>query len=84
MSSWDKLLQRILTLSNDLRFDELRKVLEAYGYELNAPRGGGSHVTFRKPGCSPITVPRHEPIKKVYVMMVRDIVESEASNNENR
>ena len=27
MSKWDKLLTRIYTLSKDLRFDELRKVL---------------------------------------------------------
>ena len=26
----------------------------------------------------PITIPKHEPIKKVYVEMVRQIVESEA------
>lgn len=84
MSSWDKLLQSILTLSNDLRFDALRKVLEAYGYELRAPRSGSSHVTFRKPGCAPITIPRHDPIKKVYVMLVRDVVESEANDHENR
>lgn len=83
MSQWDKLLKRILTLSKDLRFDELRKVLEDYGYEMNTPRGGSSHYTFRKPGCQPITIPKHEPIKKVYVEMVRQIVESEVSNNEN-
>ena len=83
MSQWDKLLKRILTLSKDLRFDELRKVLENYGYEMNTPRGGSSHYTFRKPGCQPITIPKHEPIKKVYVEMVRQIVESEVSNNEN-
>ena len=83
MSAWDKLLQRILKLSNDLRFDELRKVLESYGYEMKAPRSGSSHFTFRKVGCAPITIPRHEPIKKAYVMMVREVVESEASNCEN-
>lgn len=83
MTKWDKLLAKILTLSKDLRFDELRKVLESYGYEMHAPRGGSSHYTFRKPGCQPITIPKHEPIKKVYVEMVRQIVESEASNNEN-
>ena len=66
-----------------MRFDELRKVLESYGYEMHSPRGGSSHATFRKPGCNPITIPKHEPIKKVYVEMVRQIVESEASNNEN-
>ena len=83
MTKWDKLIAKILTLSKDLRFDELRKVLESYGYEMHAPRGGSSHYTFRKPGCQPITIPKHEPIKKVYVEMARQIVESEASNNEN-
>lgn len=82
MSSWEKLLSRILSLSNDLRFDELKKVLEEYGYEMKSPRGGGSHCTFRKAGCMPITIPKHEPIKKVYVEMVKEIVESEAKNHE--
>ncbi len=45
-----KLIIRICNLSKDLRFDELRKVLESYG--------------------------------KVYVEMVRQIVESEAKNDE--
>ena len=43
---------------------------------------GGSHYTFRKKGCMPITIPKQEPIKKVYVEMVRQIVESEAKNDE--
>lgn len=75
MSKWDKLLARICALSKDIRFDELRKVLESYGYEMNAPRSGSSHYTFRKKGCRPITIPKHEPIKKVYVEMVKQIVE---------
>ena len=82
MSAWDKLLNRIGNLSNDLRFDELRKVLEAYGYTMNQPRGGSSHHTFRKAGCAPITIPKHEPIKRVYVEMVRQVVESEVDSNE--
>ena len=82
MSKWDKLIARICNLSKDLRFDELRKVLESYGYELNAPRGGSSHYTFRKQGCMPIKIPKHEPIKKVYVELVRQVVESEAKNDE--
>ena len=82
MSKWDKLITRICNLSKNLRFDELRKVLESYGYEMNAPRSGSSHYTFRKEGYMPITIPKHEPIKKVYVVMVRQIVESEAKNDE--
>lgn len=77
MSKWDKLLARIQNLSSDLRFKELQKVLESYGYTLHAPRGGSSHYTFRKQGRMPITIPKHEPIKKIYVEKVREIVEME-------
>ena len=59
MSKWDKLLKRISNLSKDLRFDELRKVLESYGYTMYSPRSGSSHYTFRKIGCQPITIPKH-------------------------
>ena len=82
MSKWDKLIARICSLSKDLRFTQLQKVLETYGYRMDAPRSGSSHYTFRKSGCMPITIPKHEPIKKVYVEMVREIVESEAKNDE--
>ena len=82
MSEFDKLIQEILSLSKDLRFQELKKVLEFYGYVMTAPNSGSSHYTFRKAGCNPITIPKHEPIKKVYVQMVKDIVEAE--NNENK
>lgn len=82
MSRWDKLLSRILSLSKDMRFNELKKVLESYGYEMNAPKSGSSHYTFRKPGKNPITIPKHEPIKKIYVEMVREVVEESAHEND--
>ena len=82
MSQWDKLLKRILSLASDLRFEEIRKVLESYGYVMNAPRGGSSHCTFRKAGEYPITIPRHDVIKKVYVEMVKMIIEREVAKND--
>lgn len=82
MSQFDKLINEILSLSKDLRFDEVRKVLEYFGYTMNTPRGGSSHYTFRKEGCMPITIPKHEPIKKVYVKMVKEIVEAELHDKE--
>ncbi len=51
MSKWDKLLVRICKLSKDIRFDELRKVLESYGYMMNSPRTGSSHY-IQKTGMS--------------------------------
>ena len=82
MSKWDKLLSRILSLSKDMRFGELKKVLESYGYEMNAPRSGGSDYTFSKPGRNPITIPKHESVKKIYVDMVREVVEESAHEND--
>ena len=60
-----------------MRFAELKKVLQSYGYSVSQPKGGSSQYTYRKPGCKPITIPNHEPIKIVYVRMVKEIVESE-------
>lgn len=80
MSQWEKLIKKILNLSNDVRFDELRKIIESYGYVMTSPRGGSSHYIFRKAGHNPITIPKHEPIKLVYVKLVKNMLEEE--NNE--
>lgn len=80
MKKWDKVLMRIYTLSNDLRFEEIKKVLVSYGYTIHSPKSGSSHYTFRKSGCYPITIPKHEPIKRIYIELVRDVVESEDKN----
>lgn len=77
MSKFDKLIKEILSLSKDLRFSELKKVLEYYGYTMESPRSGSSHFTFRKKGCNPITIPKHEPIKRIYVQKVKEIVEAD-------
>ena len=82
MSKWDKLISRIYSLSKDMRFSELRKILESCGYIMYAPRSGSSHYTFRKPGKNPITIPKYEPIKRVYVEMVRKVVEESMDEND--
>ncbi len=83
MSQYGKLIERIQKLDKNLRFDEIRNVLKKLGYDMRSPSGGSSHMTFRKAGCSPITIPVHEPIKKIYVMMVKDAIESEENSEEN-
>ena len=83
MSKWEKLLTKIITLSGEVRFDELRKVLESYGYEVRGSGTGGSHYTFRKEGCNSITIPKQRAVKKVYVEMVKQVIEREEKSNEN-
>lgn len=77
MSKWDKLLQRVCSLSADVRFEELKKILEEYGYTVSSPSSGSSHYTFRKKGKPPITIPKHKTIKKVYISMVKEVIEGE-------
>ena len=37
MSRFMKLLMRIKAMSKDMRFEEVRKVLETYGYKMSSP-----------------------------------------------
>lgn len=82
MSKWDKLILRIKSLDKNMRFEELQKVLEAYGYKMERPKGGGSHCSFRKQRERTITIPRHDTTKTVYVLMVKDVIEKEEKKNE--
>lgn len=82
MSTFDKLLQKIKSLDKNMRFDEIRKVMETYGYTMCGPSGGSSHKTFRKPGRNPVTIPQHEPIKKIYIILVKEAIEKEEQEEE--
>ena len=75
MSKFEKLLQKIKQLDKGLRFDEVKSVLLSYGYVLRFPHNGSSHATFRKEGYDSITIPTHEPIKRIYVLLVKDAIE---------
>ena len=77
MSQFYKLLQRIRSMDKNLRFDELRKILEFYDYVMDGPADGSSHKTFRKKGRTPITIPFDTPVKIAYVKKVRDAIENE-------
>ena len=50
---------------------------ERYWNPMQGAGKGSSHFTFRKKGCPPVTIPKNEPIKRPYVEMVRDVIESE-------
>ena len=50
---------------------------------MYSPQGGSSHFTFRKKGYASITIPKQKPIKKVYIELVREIVEQEEKDEKN-
>jgi hypothetical protein len=82
LSQWDKLIQEILSLNKNLRFEDLTKALTRIGYRQNQPRGGSSHYTFRKIGKTSITLPKATPMNKAYIELVRTaIIEYENEGN---
>jgi len=76
LSQWDKLIEEILKLNRNLRFNDLAKALEKMGYIMKQPKGGSSHYTFRKKNCMPITLPKSKDpqMDVVYIRIVRDVV----------
>lgn len=74
MSQWDKLINEILNKNPNLRFEALAKALKKMGYTEHQPKKGSSHYTYRKTGCMPITLPKHTPMNKAYIELVREAV----------
>ena len=74
MSQWDKLIAAILAKDKSLRFEDLKKALLRMDYTVEQPRGGSSHYTFRKTGCMPITIPKHQPLNRAYIDLVSEAV----------
>ena len=74
MSRFDKLLDDILMLNKNLRFEDLVKALKRIGYVQSPSKSGGSHHTFKKEKCIPITIPKSKYMDIVYIRMVREAV----------
>ena len=77
MAKADKLLARLLRGTSDANFTfaDLRRVLLRLGFEERLPGGGSSHHTFAHPAVpSILTVPKHKPLKPVYVRKARALI----------
>ena len=65
MGRKEELLDRLRNNPNNVRFEELDKLLSWYGFERR--QGKGDHYIYKRKGCRPLSVPRHRPVGKVYV-----------------
>lgn len=74
VSSKDKLLKNMQNNPKNVSFEDLKKLLKAYGFELRSI--SGSHHTFKK-DSQRITIPYNKPIKEIYVKMVLKFIQGE-------
>jgi predicted RNA binding protein YcfA (HicA-like mRNA interferase family) len=59
-------------MGNEVRFPEVRRILERKGYVLARIRG--SHHMFIKPGEFPVSVPVHQgKVKSIYVRKIEKL-----------
>ena len=72
MSQLEKALQKLFSLPKEMRYEELKSILERFGFA--GTESGSSHITYRKDGYPNITIPRHGNIHRVYVKMIRDVI----------
>ena len=81
MSKKDKIIERVLSVSNDITFEELTRFLKIFGYFLyNKGKTSGSRVIFKDDTDSKIYMHKPHPsniVKKVYIVEIIDILVKE-------
>ena len=75
MGRLEKLLAKMRRFPPEMRYEEVAKVLEAFGFVEH--RSSGSHHVFYREGCPPLTVPRHRGrvVKATYLKLVLELLE---------
>lgn len=75
MSKYEKLIKDLENNPKNARIETLIKLLESVGYQTF--NKGSSHYQFRKSGRDLITIPRHRPVKIIYVKIAIKAVKDE-------
>lgn len=70
--------RRLAARINDVRFEEIERLLRLYGWELDTIRG--SHHVFKRSGDRLIAVPYRRP--RILAVYVRQILEATEEDDE--
>lgn len=74
MPDIDKLIEKMKRQPNGIRFQELKRVLEYYGYKMKN-NSGTSHRNFINNEGRVITIKKENPLKAVYIKDVLKRIE---------
>jgi hypothetical protein len=73
MTAAAKTLGRMRNNPTGWRIEDLKTVAARFNIEYRQP--GTSHVTFRHPSGTKLTVPARKPIKPIYVRMFLELID---------
>lgn len=76
-----KKIKKVINNKKNVDISALKSLLEELGYKEFKP--GGSHFTYRKTGCTPITIPFKKPVKEVYIKNLCKVLELECYYEQN-
>lgn len=76
MASKDKLLKKIANNPKNVKFEDLKKLLQWYGFLHVSTHG--SHHKFKKEGKS-IVLPYKKPVKEIYIKQILELLKGEKS-----
>lgn len=68
-----KRLEKMREKQTDWRIEDLTTIADSLGVAHRST--GGSHVVFRHPHCSHLTVPARRPIKPIYIRLFLELIE---------
>jgi len=82
MGKLEKLIEQFLKKPPEVRFDDVRYLLEAFGFEEN--RSKGSHHSFRDTQGRKITIPKKggNKVKGLYVQKIIQLLNLAEQNND--
>ncbi|AUT02545.1 type II toxin-antitoxin system HicA family toxin [Aliinostoc sp. HNIBRCY26] len=83
MSKLKKLVEQFLKRPPEVRFEEVRYLLEAFGFEEK--RSKGSHHSFRDSQGRILTIPKKsgQKVKGVYIQQIIELLNLEEWSDEN-
>jgi predicted RNA binding protein YcfA (HicA-like mRNA interferase family) len=75
MGKLEKLIQQFLNYPPEVRFEDVRYLLEAFGFE--EIRSRGSHHSFRNSIGQKVVIPKKggQKIKGIYVKLIVDLLD---------
>ena len=73
MTKFEKTLNLMRTNPRDWRIDDIKKIAKRLGISFRQP--STSHVTFRFPDGTKLTIPSHKPIKPIYIKQFINLID---------
>ena len=76
MSKQEKLINRLKNCPKDLTFDEVKKILQYFGYvEFNKGHTSGSRIMFKSEKYAPILLHKPHPRNTLLEYQVKQLIE---------